>query len=100
MLNSEIYFKSLKRFDSQNKKENKTDGVKDDNMNDKSEKDKATIGKVTNLMAVDVNRICEFSTVWNGVIDCPIELIVGVYFLYQLLGLACLFGLLVLCVTF
>jgi len=58
-----------------------------------------TVGKITNLMSVDTNRICDFSTVWNGVIDCPIELIVGVYFLYQLLGLACLFGLLVLCVT-
>lgn len=105
MLDSEIYFKSLKRFDchiSTNKKENenKDDQVKNSNMKDNLEKDKATIGKITNLMSVDTNRICKFSTVWNGIIDCPIELVTGVYFLYQLLGSACLFGLLVLCVTF
>jgi hypothetical protein len=98
MLNSEIYYKSLKRFDSHistNEKENEQ--VRND---DTKEKDKATIGKITNLMTVDTNRICESMTVWNGVIDCPIELIVGFYLLYQLLGLACFIGLLVLCVTF
>ncbi|CAG8551433.1 7291_t:CDS:10 [Funneliformis mosseae] len=90
MLNSEIYFKSLKRFDS-------VGNTRKINVDDN---DNATVGKIANLMSVDTNRICEFAVVWNGVIDCPIELIVGVYFLYQLLGLACLFGLLVLCVTF
>ncbi|GBC08504.1 hypothetical protein RclHR1_08170012 [Rhizophagus clarus] len=101
MLNSEIYYKSLKRFDSHiSTNEKEDDQTRDDNTKDNLEKDKATVGKITNLMTVDTNRICGSVTVWNGVIDCPIELIIGFYLLYQLLGLACFIGLLVLCVTF
>ncbi|PKC06558.1 hypothetical protein RhiirA5_482489 [Rhizophagus irregularis] len=101
MLNSEIYYKSLKRFDSHTStNEKEDDQAREDNTKDNLEKDKATIGKITNLMTVDTNRICVAMNVWNDIIECPMELIVGFYLLYQLLGLACFIGLLVLCVTF
>ncbi|CAG8540389.1 15319_t:CDS:10 [Funneliformis mosseae] len=77
-LNAEIYSKALKRYDLEQN---------------------ATIGKITNLMAVDSNRISVFATWWNTVIDCPIELFVGLYFLYILLGSSCLYGLLIMIFT-
>ncbi|CAG8566074.1 12436_t:CDS:2 [Acaulospora colombiana] len=45
-------------------------------------------------MAVDTNRVSELSVWWSSVIDSPLEIIVGTYFLYQILGVSCLFGLL------
>ncbi|RIA87106.1 P-loop containing nucleoside triphosphate hydrolase protein [Glomus cerebriforme] len=103
-LNSVIYSKSLKRHDS-----HVTSLFVDDNEDEKkddledSEKDEgndnATVGKITNLMAVDSNRISEFATWWSSIIDCPIELCVGFYFLYQLLGSSCLYGLLMMVFT-
>ncbi|CAJ0747688.1 10084_t:CDS:10 [Entrophospora sp. SA101] len=53
--------------------------------------------RALSLYNMDVGRISEFATWWStGCIDSPIELIVGLYFLYKLLGVSCLLGLLVL----
>ncbi|GBC03173.1 hypothetical protein RclHR1_00500021 [Rhizophagus clarus] len=103
-LNSEIYSKSLKRYDSSftsmHGDDDDDDERKDENSgkdnDDADDEDISTIGKITNLMAVDSNRISDFATWWNSIIDCPIELCVGFYFLYQLLGSSCLYGLLVM----
>ncbi|CAG8450708.1 10335_t:CDS:10, partial [Dentiscutata heterogama] len=95
MINSEIYSKSLRRINSH------VSTVKDkcnksrDSFND----DNSSIGKVTNLMSIDTNRVSEFSEWWTSTIDSPIELVVGVYFLYQLMGVSCLLGLLVMIIT-
>ncbi|CAI2167170.1 11640_t:CDS:10 [Funneliformis geosporum] len=48
---------------------------------------------------VDSNRISLFATWWNSIIDCPIELFVGLYFLYILLGSSCLYGLVIMVFT-
>ncbi|CAH1759323.1 6631_t:CDS:10, partial [Entrophospora sp. SA101] len=56
--------------------------------------------RALSLYNMDVGRISEFATWWStGCIDSPIELIVGLYFLYKLLGVSCLLGLLVLVIT-
>ncbi|CAG8607645.1 8847_t:CDS:2 [Dentiscutata erythropus] len=97
MLNSEIYSKSLRRIDSHvstmkdesNKSENNLDDV-DDN---------SSVGKITNLMSIDTNRIGEFCMWWTNAFDSPIELIIGLYFLYQLMGVSCLIGLSVMIIT-
>ncbi|CAG8546843.1 26170_t:CDS:2, partial [Gigaspora rosea] len=98
MLNSEIYSKSLRRIDSHvstvkdksNKSEDNLDDVNDDN---------SSVGKVTNLMSIDTNRIGDFSLWWTNAIDSPLELTIGVYFLYQLLGVSCLIGLSAMIIT-
>ncbi|CAG8714664.1 19313_t:CDS:2, partial [Dentiscutata erythropus] len=98
MLNSEIYSKSLRRINSH------VSTVKDkcnksrDNINDVND-DNLSVGKVTNLMSIDTNRVSEFSEWWTSTIDSPIELVVGVYFLHQLMGVSCLLGLLVMIIT-
>lgn len=101
-LNSEIYSKSLKRYDStitsiddDDDEENDENSGKDNEDSD-DEDQNSTVGKITNLMAVDSNRISEFATWWSSIVDCPIEMCVGFYFLYQLLGSSCLYGLLVM----
>ncbi|KAF0540786.1 P-loop containing nucleoside triphosphate hydrolase protein [Gigaspora margarita] len=98
MLNSEIYSKSLRRIDSHvstvkdksNKSEDNLDDVNDDN---------SSVGKVTNLMSIDTNRIGDFSLWWTNAIDSPLELTIGIYFLYQLLGVSCLIGLSAMIIT-
>ncbi|CAI2174221.1 16345_t:CDS:10 [Funneliformis geosporum] len=75
MLNSEIYSKSLT--------------IKN-NVNE--------IGKVSNLMAVDANRVSQFAIWWATILEGPIQIGVGLFFLYKLLESACLIGILVLVV--
>ena len=77
-----------------------TKGKKKKHEEDTDDSQNATIGKITNLMAVDTNRISEFMTWWSNIIGCPIELCVGFYLLYQLLGISCIYGLLVIILTF
>jgi ABC-type bacteriocin/lantibiotic exporter with double-glycine peptidase domain len=73
MLNSEIYSKSLK--------------IKN-NVNE--------IGKISNLMAVDANRISQFMIWWASLIEAPVQIGIALFFLYKLLNSACLFGISVL----
>ncbi|CAG8580609.1 39229_t:CDS:10 [Gigaspora margarita] len=111
MLNSEIYSKSLKRIDSHvanvkdesNKSDNNLDASDDDNKSednlDTADDDNTSVGKIANLMSIDSSRISDFSVWWTSALDSPIELIVGVYFLYQLMGVSCLLGLTVMIIT-
>ncbi|CAG8498013.1 5031_t:CDS:10 [Dentiscutata erythropus] len=98
MLNSEIYSKSLRRIDSHVSTVKDEPNKSEDNL-DVADDDNSSIGKVTNLMSIDTNRVGEFSVWWTSSIDSPVELIVGVYFLYQLLGVSCLLGLSVMIIT-
>ena len=77
MLNSLIYSKSLK--------------IK----NDVNE-----IGKISNLMAVDAYRITQFSIWLASLIEGPIQISIGIFFLYKLIKGACLIGILVLVIIF
>lgn len=48
---------------------------------------------VLNLMAVDSDRVSQFATWSFSAVDAPIEVIVGIFFLYRLLGWSAFFGL-------
>jgi ABC-type multidrug transport system fused ATPase/permease subunit len=78
MLSVEIYRKSLRRRDLSS-----------------AEKD-TTTGSIVNLMSTDATRVSEFSSLWFSSIGAPVELAIGSYFLYQLIGIASLLGLLVM----
>ncbi|CAG8459975.1 16431_t:CDS:10 [Acaulospora morrowiae] len=96
MLCSEILAKSLKRVDTHvmlpedESDDQDASGKNEDE--DKNDEGSSSIGRITNLMAVDTNRVSEFAVWWTSVIDSPVELAVGIYFLYQILGVSCLFG--------
>ncbi|CAO3626391.1 unnamed protein product [Cunninghamella blakesleeana] len=107
MLNIDIYRKTLRRMDTVSNSENdESDDKKDDDDKkdeDKKEEEKEDVssntGTIVNLMSTDSNRISEFSTWWFSVIAAPTELCIGIYFLYNLLGVSCFLGLLVMIVT-
>ena len=81
-----------------------------------AEDDFSSKAQIMTLMTTDVDRVSDFS--WhlyslvgqfcpstgekdqglNPPTDAPVELVVGTAFLYSLLGVSCLFGLLVACV--
>ncbi|GBB84403.1 hypothetical protein RclHR1_00110036 [Rhizophagus clarus] len=91
MLNAEIYAKSLRMLngsylnDNEENKNNESNSSKSNNL-------AASVGKITNLMAVDTNRIGRFSMWWTTFIDCPIQITIALYFLYQLLGVASIYA--------
>jgi len=50
-------------------------------------------------MSTDSSRISDFATWWFSIFSAPVELSVGIYFLYQLLGWSCILGLAVMIFT-
>lgn len=93
MLNVEVYRKSLRRRDLSVAATEKTEGSKEANDDDE---EVTTAGAVVNLMGTDASRISDFSALWFAAIAAPLELTIGFFFLYQLIGVACFFGLLVM----
>lgn len=104
MLNIEIYRKTLRRRDLavEAPKIEEKEEVKDDDASSKKEDKKekgdtsSSTGTIVNLMSTDSNRISEFSVWWFCVITAPVELVIGISFLYVLLGKSCFLGLLVM----
>ncbi|KAI8969939.1 hypothetical protein BDF20DRAFT_915834 [Mycotypha africana] len=115
MLNIELYRKTLRRLgvlamnrdkDEEDEEEERTDvnAAKDDNKSiDKTETahedSHNSLGTIVNLMSTDSQRISDFTTSWFVIIEAPIELSVGISFLYSLLGSSCLLGLSVMIIT-
>ncbi|KAJ7075964.1 hypothetical protein B0H15DRAFT_1006855, partial [Mycena belliarum] len=61
------------------------------------EDDFSSEAQIMTLMTTDVDRVSEFAWHLFTLIDSPVELVVGSLFLYQILGVSCLFGLAVTC---
>lgn len=112
MLNIEIYRKTLRRMDtsvlSGGKTNNKGDAKDDDDKkkedgenNEKIEENNVSsmTGMIVNLMSTDSARISDFASWWFVMIEAPIELCIGIYFLYTLLGWSCFVGLMVMVIT-
>ncbi|ORX49049.1 P-loop containing nucleoside triphosphate hydrolase protein [Hesseltinella vesiculosa] len=102
MLNIEVYRKTVRRMDMAIASSNIKDEDDDDDKKDEKEDDKngaSSTGTIVNLMSTDSNRISEFSTWWFSILAAPTELCVGIFFLYQLLGVSCFLGLLVMVVS-
>lgn len=92
MLNVEVYRKSLRRRDLPAAAAEKTESSEDE----KEEGTTSSTGAIVNLMGTDASRISDFSALWFALISAPLELCVGMYFLYNLLGVSCFYGLLVM----
>ncbi|KAM3589807.1 hypothetical protein VKS41_000661 [Umbelopsis sp. WA50703] len=93
MLNAEIYAKSLRRKDVTGFAKTKDE---DGDENDEQAVSESTTGKITNLMSVDAERLAEMSSYIHIFYSCPFEIIIGVVFLYRMMGNAALFGLTVM----
>ncbi|TDL21435.1 ATP-binding cassette transporter [Rickenella mellea] len=100
-LNSILFAKTLVRKDiasnvgSQNKTDDKSKKTSPSEPGD--EKDDAaefsSKAQIMTLMTADVDRVSDFA--WHSftLVDAPIEIIIGSYFVYSLLGVSCFFGL-------
>ncbi|KAJ3937406.1 MAG: hypothetical protein NXY57DRAFT_981367 [Lentinula lateritia] len=102
-----IYDKALKRKDLSGivrKEEEKKDDQKE--KGDKLKKDSkdtkekeqvgADVGKIVNLMAGDANRVSMTITAIYMMYNAPVEIVIGLLYLYNLLGPSALVGLFVL----
>lgn len=103
MLTTELYRKSLRRRDlsaaTASPSSDTMDQENDSDEDKKKEEDAAfTTGAIVNLMGTDTSRISEFATVWFALVSAPIQLFVGILFLYQLMGVSCLYDLLAMIV--
>ncbi|KAK9718409.1 Transporter of the ATP-binding cassette (ABC) [Basidiobolus ranarum] len=76
----EVYSKSLRRQDVSSTAQESQEG------------DVADLGKITNLMAVDAHKISEISAYLNYLYALPMQIIVTVVFLYQVLGWSAIGG--------
>jgi len=118
-LNSILFAKTLVRKDLASTGSNSPTGdgaapVPEGNAEKKDEDDFSSKAQIMTLMTTDVDRVSDFS--WHlfslvgefvhhrgeglrliSPTDAPVELAVGTAFLYSLLGVSCLFGLLVTC---
>ncbi|KAJ1653248.1 hypothetical protein IWQ61_006596, partial [Dispira simplex] len=65
-----------------------------------SELEVGSTGKIMNLASNDIRRIAEASAYVMDIICIPLELGVGVYFLYQLLGVSAFIGLVSMLLTY
>ncbi|KAI9025859.1 hypothetical protein CLU79DRAFT_813063 [Phycomyces nitens] len=95
MLDSEIYAKTLKRKDTSGKIEEKKDEDKkdEDKKKDDEKKPFSSIGKITNLMSVDADYLADLPSYIFMIYNAPVEIIVAIFYLYQLLGFAAIVGL-------
>lgn len=51
-----------------------------------SAKKKSTIGEIVNLMSVDAQRFMDITTYINMIWSAPLQIILAIYFLWDLLG--------------
>ncbi|KAG2220577.1 hypothetical protein INT45_008758 [Circinella minor] len=83
----EVFSKSLRRRD--------TTGAQED----KDVKDQDRSKNVNNLLSVDAQKLGEFIAYCFYVYSYPIQIIISIYCLYRLLGVAALYGVLVMFLT-
>ncbi|KAI0066796.1 multidrug resistance-associated ABC transporter [Artomyces pyxidatus] len=108
-LNSILFAKTLVRKDvassaaptskDKDKDKAKTAGTSDDAASDKKEDedDFSSKAQIMTLMTTDVDRVSEFGFHLFTLVDAPIEICIGTFFLYSLLGVSAFFGLAMAC---
>ncbi|KAI8640714.1 hypothetical protein BD408DRAFT_444931 [Parasitella parasitica] len=116
MLDSEIFFKTLKRKDMSGKlskaaevAEIRADGKKEDSKDikakkkgskDEDEESFSNVGKITNLMSVDADKLSDIPSYIFMIYTAPVDVTIAVAYLYNLLGNAALVGLVVMLLCF
>ncbi|KAJ1901585.1 Transporter of the ATP-binding cassette (ABC) [Kickxella alabastrina] len=91
----EVYKKSLRHRNAASEDDaSAKDGEGDKNSGEDADKqgESTSMGKITNLMAVDANKISEASSYLHFLYQLPAEIVITVLMLYQLLGLASIAG--------
>ncbi|KAF8438137.1 hypothetical protein L210DRAFT_968152 [Boletus edulis BED1] len=100
-LNTTLFGKTLVRKDvasSSGTADTSKDGDKDKDKNSKvDEDDFSSKAQIMTLMTTDVDRVSDFSWHMFTLVDSPIEIVIGTWFLYSLLGVSCFVGLAVIC---
>ncbi|KAL9710252.1 hypothetical protein Ac2012v2_006548 [Leucoagaricus gongylophorus] len=109
-LNSILFAKTLVRKDVASsaplppppppQQQQQQDGVKSKTEEEEKkddENDFSTKAQIMTLMTTDVDRVSEFAWHLFSLVDSPIEIAIGTFFLYHLLGVSCFFGLAVTC---
>ncbi|KAF8583290.1 P-loop containing nucleoside triphosphate hydrolase protein [Ramaria rubella] len=100
-LNSILFAKTLVRKDvasSPSSSQSETASQPVESGKDKEEEDEfSSKSQIMTLMTTDVDRVSEFSWHIFSLVDSPIEIVIGSYFLYKLLGISCFIGLAVTC---
>ncbi|KAI9014437.1 P-loop containing nucleoside triphosphate hydrolase protein [Phycomyces nitens] len=101
MLDIEIYKKTLSRMDSASTADKgaSDDQTASDGKQDQGSGPTASTGEIINLMSSDSARIAKVSELWISFFTIPIELCVGIFFVYRLMGASCFLGLLVLVIA-
>ncbi|KAJ1946355.1 hypothetical protein FBU59_002048, partial [Linderina macrospora] len=99
----EVYAKSLRRRDAATSPDaagsegdtNAATGKKGSggNDDDSDSDDLSSVGKITNLMAVDAHKISEVASYMHFLYQLPAQIVITVLMLYQLLGAASIAGL-------
>ncbi|KAJ2847340.1 Transporter of the ATP-binding cassette (ABC) [Coemansia brasiliensis] len=100
----EVYAKSLRRIDAAtgstkecavSSSNEGLDSVEDTEPSDSTndEGSMTSMGKITNLMAVDAHKVSEVSAYLHTLYQLPAEIVITVLMLYQLLGIASMGGL-------
>ncbi|OAD09018.1 hypothetical protein MUCCIDRAFT_32834, partial [Mucor lusitanicus CBS 277.49] len=114
MLDSEIFAKTLKRKDMSGKlskaaeaaeeeADGKKDGKKDTKKKDAKEDEEETfsnVGKITNLMSVDADKLSDVPSYVFMMYTAPVDVTIAIVYLYSLLGNAALVGLVVMILCF
>ncbi|KAI0312306.1 multidrug resistance-associated ABC transporter [Amylostereum chailletii] len=104
-LNSVLYAKTLVRKDiassappaSEKDKDKKAAGDTPPSDEKDKEDDFSSKAQIMTLMTTDVDRVSEFAFHLFTLVDAPLEIIIGTFFLYNLLGVSSFFGLAVSC---
>ncbi|KAI8873400.1 hypothetical protein GQ42DRAFT_160563 [Ramicandelaber brevisporus] len=88
--------KSDKKDKKKKKKKSKVDDSRDEALEDEAKKLRAqqsTAGKVVNLLTSDVHRTTNAIAYLDMAYATPLQLVIGLYFLYDLLGVSAFIGL-------
>ncbi|KAG1480249.1 hypothetical protein G6F57_005470 [Rhizopus arrhizus] len=97
MLDAEIFAKTMTRKEMSGQVNEKSE--KDDEKDD-DDKEFSSVGKINNLMSVDAGQLSSVPVIIHMIYNAPLQIAVGVFYLYQLLGTAALVGLCIMILSF
>ncbi|GAA5864726.1 hypothetical protein JCM8547_008286 [Rhodosporidiobolus lusitaniae] len=97
-----VFEKALKRQEVAGVEEKKGDedgNQEDGSVEEGGKKESASVGKVVSMISDDVNRILRMGCDSHLIYGAPLEIALGLFFLYNLMGWSALFGFLILAVS-
>ena len=99
-INSALFIKTLVRKDVASTADSGARSGQDVGEGDKEKKEEfSSKAQVMTLMTTDVDRVSGFAQHLFTLIDGPLEIVVGAWFLYSMLGTSSLIGLAIICIS-